>query len=341
MRLSRLISIGLILPCLGLALSAVGTEAKEDVPQGYEDAPQAGAKPPVAKPAQAAQPRPVAAAYGPAPQKRPAKKVKREDLPQGYEDAPEANANAPVARAEAPVMLGAPVGAIAVAPKENEPAKDDPRIAQMEQQYRPQFQRMLDSELAFLRRACDLDQPQREAAAKAGPQCMSSVLRRCVVAQWKMERQQNMNVCVDSNESNALPGPRKLLREQLAEVVGKSLRPEQLERYGRESKQRDASRKRAVASYMVSRADQTLMLSVEQREKLLLALTEHYSDAWERTISIWRSNPQYMPTIMDAQITPLLNENQKAVWQKIQKVNFGVSMQMDFQMDSGMAVIKE
>ena len=114
--------------------------------------------------------------------------------------------------------------------------------------------------------------------------------------------------------------PRKLLREQLAEIVGKSLRPEQIERYRRESEQRAASRKRAVVRYMVARADQTLVLSVEQREKLVLALTENYSDAWERAVSLWMNNVQYMPSIPDAQIVPLLSENQKTVWRGIPKI---------------------
>ena len=331
---SRLFPAWIILLCLSAAPLMAAAPAKEEVPQGYEDAGRAEEKVSRPQPAPKANRGPAVQVSG-KPRPVPPAKAKREVVPQGYEDAPQPGKNAPVAAAAAPVVVLAPVA--------NAPGNVDARVKQLEQQYRPQFQQMLNSELAFIRRACDLDQSQRETAAKAGQRCMSSILRQCAVAQHEMERGQNRGVVIVGGavQPNCPPGPRKLLREQLAEIAGKSLRPEQIERYRRESKERDASRKRAVVCYMVARADQTLVLSVEQREKLVLALTDNYSDAWERTISIWRNNPQFIPSIPDSQIVPLLSENQKTVWRRIQKMNFGVSMSMDVQMDSGMAVIKE
>ena len=253
----------------------------------------------------------------------------KEEVPQGYEDAAEADAK--------PAAGGPMGGGMAVeAPRKDlkKPAEEnvDPHVAQLERQFRPQFQQMLKVEIAFIRRACDMDQAQCEAVAKAGQQCVSDVLRQCAIAQQKMEQ--------GGFQPDSMPNAPKLMREQIAEVAMKSLRPEQIERYRRESVERAASRKLAVVRYMVAKADQTLALSTQQREKLVLALTKTYLEHWEQTMTLWMQNPQFVPSIPDPQILPLLNEKQAAVWQKMPKSN-QVVVHMSWMMAPGIAVIQE
>jgi hypothetical protein len=331
----RLFSISIIMLCLSSSWMKAGLAAKEEAPQGYEDAPVAEATMPVAQQQpQASRPSAVAPTSGgtwPKDRARP-KKIKKEDVPQGYEDAPEANAkpaNARPALAVAPARLMpaggfvpagagipapiAPVGVNGEAAKGGPEGQVDPRVIQMERQYRPRFEQMLQTELAFIRRTCDLDKTQREAVANAGKQCVSSVLRQCAITMQKMNNGVPM---AQVSKLNA----RKLLREQLAIAVTKSVRPEQLKQFRRESDERDASWKRAVVHYVVAKLDRRLVLSAEQREKMTLAFTKNYSDEWEQFFPLWLQNDEYMPSFLESQVTPLLDQNQKNVWQGIQKI---------------------
>lgn len=283
----RRFSVGMIIACLSVALTTV--QAKEEAPEGYEDAPQADAKPvtPARARGAAVQPRPVPAVVAPPPA-----------LPADKNSADE-NVN--------------------------------PHVLQLEKQFRPQFDQMLRIEIAFARRACNMDDAQRGAVAKAGEKCVSSVLRQCAIAQHKME--------TGGFQSDSMPNATRLLREQLGEVVKKTLRPEQVEQYRRESQKRTANLKRAVIRYMVSKADQTLSLSVEQRDKLVLALSKDYSDSWEQSLPLWLHNPHLVPLVPDAQILPLLNETQAAIWRETPKNNH-VFGQM-WMMQLGVATIQE
>ena len=227
-------------------------------------------------------------------------------------------------------MVAAPAAGIALPP--NAPANVDARVKQLEQQYRPQFKQLLDVELAFVRRVCEPDPSQRELVAKAGEQCMTAVLTKCAAAQIQMEN--------GGFRPGSQPNPRGLLQEQFADALTKSLRPEQVERYRRESQQRTASRRRAVVHYMIAKADQTLAFSSEQREKLTQTLLEHYSDDWEQAIPLWMHNPQFVPAIPNRWITPLLNEKQQSVRRGIPESN-GFFAGMNWMVSPNMAVIQE
>lgn len=284
----RRFSVGMIIACLSVALTTA-VQAKEEAPEGYEDAPQADAKP--AAPARgmgaAAQPRPVPAA--------------------------------------------AVVGLTLSADKKDADENANPHVLQLEKQFRPQFDQMLRIEIAFARRACNMDDAQRKAVAEAGEKCVPSILRQCAIAQHKME--------TGGFRPDSTPNATRLLREQLGGVIKKLLRPEQVEQYRRESRDRDANRKRAVVRYMVAKADQTLSLSVEQRERLVFTLTRDYSDGWEQSLPLWLNNPHLVPLVPDAQILPLLNDKQAAIWRDIPKNNHMVWHM--WMMQSGLATIQE
>jgi hypothetical protein len=316
--------------CLGLASIGGAVLAKEDVPQGYEDAAPVEKKAPAAKPLPAAKPRSAVAAIGVAVKKQLADKAKSAEVPQGYEDAAPAPAAA-VIRAPRARQRSA-VGAIGRAVERRLVAKADPAVAQVEQEYRPYIERMLKGEIAFMRRACDMDPAQREAVAKASQQYLPDILRQCAVAQAQMMQ--------GRRPSQSPSSATDVFQQRLVEIAGKSLRPEQIERYRRELELRSASRKRAVVDYMVARADQTLTLSAEQRETLAAALTKNYSDTWEKCLSIWMNNVQYMPSIPDTHISPLLSEEQKTVWRGLQKLG-DVNVGMHWMINQGMGIIQE
>jgi hypothetical protein len=320
----------MIVFCLGLASIGGAAWAKEDIPQGYEDAAPPEKKSPAVKPAQAVRPRSAVLAIGVAVKKQLADKDKSAEVPQGYEDAAPPPAAA-VIRAPRAQQRSA-VGAINKAIERRLVAKADPVVTQVEQEYRPYFERMVKGEIAFMRRACDMDPAQRTAVTKASQELMPDMLRQCAVAEAQI-----MQGRVASRSTS---GASDVFQQRLVEIAGKSLRPEQVARYRRELELRSASRKRAVVDYMVARADQTLALSAEQREKLAAALTKNYSDGWEKALSIWMNNVQYMPSIPDTHILPLLSEEQKTVWRGLQKLG-DVHVRMQWMMMQGMGIIQE
>jgi hypothetical protein len=316
--------------CLGLASIGGVAWAKEDVPQGYEDAVPPEKKSPAVKPAQAVRPRSAVAAIGVAVKKQLADKDKSAEVPQGYEDSAPPPAAA-VIRAPRAKQRSA-VGAINKAVERRLVAKADPVVAQVEQEYRPYFERMLKGEIAFMRRACDMDPTQREAVTKAGKEQTADILRQCAVVEAQV-----MQGRVSSRSTSSVSD---VFQQRLVEIARKSLRPEQIERYRRELELRSASRKRAVVDYMVARADQSLTLSAQQREKLAATLTKNYSDAWEKCLSIWMNNVQYMPSIPDTHILSLLDEEQRTVWRGLQKLG-DIQVRMHWMMMQGMGIIQE
>lgn len=294
----------LVVICLGTAPWNGVAFAKDDVPGGYEDAAPAAQPAAQKKTPAGSVPARVPPAQTPAARKTAEtqrdEKTKPAEAPQGYEDAPVAKKTPAAAHA---------------APAAAQPVIDaaNPRVVQMVQQYRPQYQRLLKAENAFMCRACQPDAAEKAAFAKLAEECMTGVLQECALAQVRMEQGGEIR-------PNAIPDAPSLLRTRLMEVAKKTLRPDRAEQYRRETELRAASRRRAMIDYMVARADELLVLSPEQRRKLTDALTKHYSNNWERHLSIWMNNTQLAPSIPDSQIQPLLSPEQQTVWTGLNKL---------------------
>jgi hypothetical protein len=192
---------------------------------------------------------------------------------------------------------------------------NDPNIRNLEAQFLPQFQQVLYSELAFLRRACEPDAAQFRSLAQSSRRSVRDALRQYVVAQVQPQRNP---IAVPAGALE----PQTFIQQQLVALVESKLSPEQAKRYREESDQRAASRKHAVVLNLASRIDEQLVLSAEQREKLVQTLASDYQDAWSQWLELQVNNPQFFPEILDSSVVPLLNAKQKAVWQQMPKQNF-------------------
>jgi hypothetical protein len=147
----------------------------------------------------------------------------------------------------------------------------------------------------------------------------------------------NMRRPVDNQQSD----PRQVITEAVAKSVQSALSPEQVARYQKELDQRALARKRVWVLSLVRMVDKALVLTPDQRDKLSKVLEKSWKDSWTHT-QILMYGDRYFPSMPDAEIIPILTDNQKTVWSGIPKgnVNFGFNMG-PFQMDIGDEVWEE
>lgn len=210
---------------------------------------------------------------------------------------------------------------------------NDPNVRNMEAQFRPQFQQLLYSELAFLRRTCGIDPKQFKPLAKESGGRLRFMVREYAVA-------------IGSRRGGAyssvpeMTDPRTRVQRLLADVIQSKLSPEQAQRYREESDRRTASRRRTIVLNLVAALDERLVLSVDQREKLVQSLLANYQDAWDQWLQMLCYNPQTFPAIPDSAIVPLLNEKQQSVWRQTPKQPANVFWGVQFN-PGGMGVAGE
>jgi hypothetical protein len=185
------------------------------------------------------------------------------------------------------------------------------QLRAMEAEYRPQFQQMLYTELAFLRRACKPDEKQFLEVAKASKAGLLAPLHEYVAA-ISMPR---MGPGMQNND------PRASLQKLLVPLAESKLGAEKARLYRQECDKRTESRKHAVVSSLVAALDERLVLTAAQRDKLVLSLTPKYDNSWDQYCEMFAYNGQYLPAIPEQSILPVLDEKQKHVWQEISKLN--------------------
>ncbi len=297
--------------CLGLMPSLVLAQEASEAPPGYEDAPAAK------KPAPAAQ----------------------AEAPPGYEDAAMANEAAPPVEVRGEVQAEAPEassGSLLDALAEALTDNNDPNVANLEREFLPQFQPLVKAEQAFVQRACGLNKEQRAQIAKAGDECLKAAARKYALAQNQWRNGRGVRIV---GGQPVLPDPRGLVQQHMAGIVQSKLRPEQAEQYRQECDKRAAHRKDMAVRNLVAELDERLVLTAEQRDKLVESLASHWQDAWAQSIQMLLQSNQYLPSIPDQHVVPFLNEKQKAAWRNIAKQ--GTVMFGDFDMAPMMVTIED
>jgi len=240
----------------------------------------------------------LAPAYGLAQDKQEA------DVPQGYEDAEVADEARPAV--DVPVEDGGALIDVLVGALEENP---DPNVANLERQYLPQFQRLLKPEVAFIRRVCQPNEEQHSQIVKSADQRLRLAVREYAIAQNNMRRPR-----VIGFRARSMPDPRKLVQQQLAKLVKLKLSAEQAKAYQQECDKRNAHRKHATVLSLVAKLDQELVLTAEQRGKLIESLSSNWEDGWLQSLQILVHNHQYLPNLPDSDVVPFLNETQKTIW---------------------------
>ncbi|HUG68253.1 MAG TPA: hypothetical protein VMM76_10910 [Pirellulaceae bacterium] len=249
----------------------------------------------------------------------PKKKAKKAKAPAGYEDAPEAGdppapRNAVVVEAlEAPVVEG-----MAAEFEQLLALKVDANVANLEQQFLPQFIPLKTAELSFINRVCNLNLEQRKKLHAASDRCVKVAVRKWAMTQNGMRR---VNL---ARGQQTLSDPTDLLHLAFANVLQETLQPEQQAAYDAEMKKREAHRKRVAIENVVAIIDERLALEFDQRQKLAESLDKHWQPNWVQSIEMLINNNHHLPSIPDQFVTPALNETQRQVWRTAQKQNYMV-----------------
>jgi hypothetical protein len=184
----------------------------------------------------------------------------------------------------------------------------DAQVTQYVQQFRPMFR----AEYYFIRNTCDLNTDQRKQLARMGERVIKAAARQFAEAQQKMMR----GGWRPGSES---PDPRKFIEEELTRVLRPLLSLEQESQYEAELEMRTASRKQVVIDNVVAKLEADLVLTAEQRSKLIEALAVNWKDSWCQSLEMLMNIENFFPNIPDQVITPLLTDHQKEVWRRIPK----------------------
>jgi len=234
------------------------------------------------------------------------KDKKKQEVPQGYEDAKKADAPAKRAnvRAQAKVV--------------------DANVKRLEIQFLPRFKPLANSELAFVIRICKLDATQRKNFIAATDKVLKAAVREYATVQNEMQRGQRRFAIgpLGIGGQPSPPEPSKLIVQGMARVAENNLRPEQIEIYQREISTRNDYRKQVAVRGLVALLDEELILSEDQRKKLVKSLSENWQDAWVQSLQLLMNNRnQYLPNIPNRLLTPILSKTQFTVWQGARKHN--------------------
>ena len=200
--------------------------------------------------------------------------------------------------------------AVQFAPVVGQPAAAalDAQAAQYAQQFRPMFR----AEYYFIRNTCCLNTDQRKQLARMGETAVKAAARQFVETQQKMMRG-------GWRPGTDYPDPRKLVEHELTRVMSPLLSHDQESRYKAELEKRAASRKQVVIDNLVAKLDGDLVLSSEQRTRLVEALSANWKDAWGQSLQMLMNIDSFFPNIPDQVVAQILTDNQKEVWRRIPK----------------------
>ena len=202
----------------------------------------------------------------------------------------------------------------------------DQNIRNQEAAYRPQFQQMLYAELAILRRACKPDAKLFVEFAKAGKAGLHVPLREYVTAMNAPRMIINGNIQGRSGNDD----PRLAIEKFLMPLTEAKLGPEKARLYRQECDKRAEARRHVTVLNLVAALDERLILTAQQRGKLVESLSAKYDNSWQQFFEVYGGFDQYFPPMPEQSIVPLLDEKQKSVWQETAKMSGQVYFGMVF-----------
>ncbi len=199
----------------------------------------------------------------------------------------------------------------------------DPMIQQMTTQGRP----LIRAEVLFVRKVCQPGIDQLRTINREATAVLKDVATQIAEARG---RPRMRNVAQGKIMPAPMPDANKLLRDGLAAVMKKDLTPRQWADYQAEVEKRSESQKKHGVAYLVDALDRELVLSDQQRAAIAESLAAHWDDSWVISLDYALYGNRFFPIGIDPYVTNQLSDNQKKVWQSVQRVggfwNFGTQM---------------
>jgi hypothetical protein len=186
--------------------------------------------------------------------------------------------------------------------------------------YLAQFRPIVKTELSFAKRTGELTPEQVTALVPAAKEWLQKYVRDYV----KQQNQPQVGVVFFGAVPRAVDAnPGKSIEDAIQDLVKKNVSDEQRARYEAELAKRAEFRRQVVLDNLVAKIDARLYLGADQRTSLVAALTKNWDDSWAPAMDSMIHMGDYLPQIPDEHVTPLLNDQQKAVWNSVQKVSYG------------------
>jgi hypothetical protein len=192
------------------------------------------------------------------------------------------------------------------------PDNEVAQLRQFRQQFGKSFGQLYKRELHFMRMVCQPTKEQFQRIAADGEPALNSAIATFIS---------------NSRRSGQQSDPRIMIAEAVAKSVQSTLSPKQAARYQKELDQRALARKRVWVLGLVRMLDEALVLTPEQREKLQKILEKNSKDSGNQ-MQMLMVGGRHLPSMPEAEILPILNDKQRAIWQGIPKgnINYGFNL---------------
>jgi len=198
-----------------------------------------------------------------------------------------------------------------------DPAQAAADIDELQKQFSRQFRAALAVELNFIRKVCEPTDEQLDGMKEVLEKYRTDIIQKYSDAHKRAARQGRV-------VGNPFPNePRDMVRKSLARTVKTNLTAEQVARFDQEAARRKDDRRQAAVDTVVSRLDQDLSLSAEQRDRLRESLAGNWNTTWADQFEQFLKQPgsQFVPAITERLITPVLTGTQKKIWRASKEAN--------------------
>jgi hypothetical protein len=202
-------------------------------------------------------------------------------------------------------------------------------VAPVANQWRLQFEPMLKVELSFVNRVCKLTDEQRRALI-----AKSNAWLDKFVADYARRGGQPQAVGVwMAGGQPQVSDPRESIQKGIAKLLQTELPKNQFNTYKQESQKRAEFHKMAFVENLVTRIDNELILSPEQRDNIKTSLTEHWNKSWQTQLEMFVHGMDMWPAVPDQWIRPHLSPVQQIAWGRLNKQQNGQTFFAGFPME--------
>ena len=199
----------------------------------------------------------------------------------------------------------------------NDPPNDV--VKNFENQYRQHFESLMNAELHFAAAVCTMSTRERRFLKEASNAWLKVALREFATGQHQMQNgagrfvivQRNGNQIVQRRGNSAATDPSTLMVDGIQKACEAILPPDVFANYQQEIEHRAASQRTAAAQAMIVELDGQLVLTADQRERMLARLLENWDDQWSTQLPLFVQGGQFVPQIPQEIVIEILTENQK------------------------------
>jgi hypothetical protein len=209
----------------------------------------------------------------------------------------------------APVQAVDPAAAVQAGDPE-----DNPQFEAIRVQYEPRVK----VELSLANRVAKWNEQERDAAITAAVKFLRGF------AGEMLNKNPNVNqgmMLFIGPPPAGFDDPSVELENKLAAAVEATMPKETREAYREERTKRNDFRVHAAIENIVAQMDEKLDLAPEQRRAIIASLRENWKPEWTPPLQLFVQMSQYTPSVPDEHVMPHLTEEQRVVWQGVQKIS--------------------